>query len=111
MTDPTMTLKQAVTTHFIVHWGVPKEIHKQELGTLDLAVLEFAPRTERKTFRFATNGMSAHVQRSKVKRIPYRTELYAGSRSNTPWIIELLVALSRYPMLHQTSFSQFDTVP
>lgn len=101
--------KKAITAHFITHWGVPRHIHVQEPGPVELAVLEFGPRAQRQTFRFATNGMSAYIQFYQAKG--YRTELYTTSRSDAPWIIQLLVAIAKYPVLQETRVGEFDTIP
>jgi hypothetical protein len=101
--------KKAVTGHFMAHWGVPSEIHVQEKSRIDLAVVEFAPKGGRATYRFATNGMSAIVQPSRGGR--YRTELYASSRSAAPWIVRFLAVLAVYPIEEETSLGEMQTVP
>jgi len=101
--------KKAITAHFITHWGVPRHIHVQEQSPVELAVLEFGPRAQRQTLRFATNGMSAYIQFYQTKG--YRTELYTSSRSNALWIIQLLAAIAKYPVLQETRLGEFDTIP
>ena len=55
--------KGVITAHFIFHWGVPKEIRPRKLpGIGELAILEFAPKGVRLTWRYATNGMSSYIQ-------------------------------------------------
>ena len=103
------TSYQNRTAHLIGHWGVPKEIYEQKL-LMDskLAVIEFAPQRKAGFWRFATNGMSEHLQ--FVNGDGVRTELVAYATHQHKWIIELLDALSRYPFQQQTYFSEFDTV-
>jgi hypothetical protein len=115
MADLPMTLKQAITLHFMTYWGVPREIDVQEQPRLDLAVLEFGPRAafdprkERQTYRFATVGMSECVQLHCGKG--HRTELYASARSSARWIVKFLTAAAEYPRLHKEAFVEFDTLP
>jgi hypothetical protein len=103
-------MKQQVAGHFVVHWGVPRELHlRRPLSDgVDLAIMEFPPGRERATYRFATNGLSGMPQDSGD--VSVRTELYACSRGSHPWVIELLDALARYPMRHKTCFSEYDTI-
>jgi hypothetical protein len=103
-------MKQQVTGHFLVHWGVPKDFHlRRPLAEgRDLAIMEFPPGAERATYRFATNGLSGIPQDSGDERV--RAELYACSSNSHPWVIELLDALARYPIRHQTCLREFDTI-
>jgi hypothetical protein len=105
-----LAMKQQVAGHFLVHWGVPKDLHLRRplADGLDLAIMEFPPGSGRKTHRFATNGMSGIAQQSGEGDV--RTELYACSRGSHPWIVELLDALARYPMRHHTCFREHDTI-
>ncbi|MBW3624157.1 MAG: suppressor of fused domain protein [Armatimonadetes bacterium] len=101
-----MQLRQQITGHFIYHWGVPAQIHVQRD---DLAVLEFAPQGNRKTFRFATNGMSRSIQPSGD--LCYRTEVYVCANSPAPWMIDLLKSTAEYPEQHRTHFLEGNTIP
>lgn len=103
------TWKRTTTAHFIRHWGVPKDIHSRasSLG-LDLAILEFGPRTGRRTFRFATNGASEYLQ--GLGEVRYRQELFCSSRSSAHWIVELLQGLADYPVRYLTHLAVFDTL-
>ncbi len=105
----TIGIKQQVTGHFILHWGVPKDIHVRRplADGADLAVVEFPPDGDRRSYRFATNGMSGILQAGEPG---VRTELYGCSRNSHPWVIELLDALARYPMRHRTYLSEYDTI-
>ena len=37
------TPRQAITAHFLVHWGLPVQFHLQKPDPSDLAVVEFGP--------------------------------------------------------------------
>jgi hypothetical protein len=98
------------TAHFIAHWGVPKAIHQQvDLSGLPLAILEFSPNRYLTSWRYATNGMSEHLQEGGDRKV--RTELYACSHDEAPWLIQLLDALARYPIQQATFLSEYDTMP
>lgn len=101
--------RQEITGHFIAHWGVPREIHVRAPFVADLAVLEFGPRGDRTTWRYATNGMGA--VRQQCGAVVYGTELFACSGSRSEWIVRLLDALARYPHQQETRLSEFDTIP
>jgi hypothetical protein len=102
--------KQQVTAHFLVHWGVPRDFHLRWplADGQDFAIMEFPAAGDRQTCRFATNGMSAIPQGSGKASV--RTEIYACSDNSHPWVIELLDALARYPIRHQTCLNEYDTI-
>jgi hypothetical protein len=94
---------------FILHWGVPAIHERPQLGDDPLAVFQFKPRDERATWRYVTNGMSEHEQRSARGTLA-RTELYAATSAESPWAIDLLDALARYPGQHDAAFFELDTI-
>jgi hypothetical protein len=106
--------KQVVTAHYMMHWGLPK-FHIQEPDPFELAVVEFTPGKQwgpmprLETYRFATNGMHNYLQSYKGR--DFRTELYVSTRTTAPWVISFLANLARYPMLHQTRFGEYHTIP
>jgi len=97
------------TGHFMAHLGVPSEIHvRAPLQGKDLAILEFSPRQNLPVRTFATNGMSEHVQLLDGRAT--RTELILVVADSQPWTVELLDALARYPLAHQTRLLEHDTM-
>lgn len=101
---------RARTGHFIAHWGVPKDIQvRPYVGGIELAVVVFGPKEDRKSWRYATNGMSEFVQESDQGRL--RTELYACTHKMGDWVVALLHALASYPLQKRTFFADYDTVP
>ena len=102
--------KGAITGHFIAHWGVPSEIRPRQVNPFgELAILEFAPKGKRSSWRYATNGMSSKAQAAN-ERGGVRVELYTTSLRRAPWIDELLLAVATYPFLNNTYLSEFDTI-
>ncbi len=103
---------QAITGHYMVHWGLPKQFHMQKTDSPPLAVVEFGPGRQwgplkpLETMRFATNGMSAFDQGAG-----YRCELYVSARASAPWIIGFLAALARYPLEYQVRLCEGNTIP
>lgn len=96
------------TGHLITHWGVPHDIYpRRDLLNEPLAVIEFAPRKKGDYWRYVTNGMSEHLQGADHG---VRTELVAYSAHSHKWVIDTLDALARYPFVHNTFFSEWDTV-
>jgi hypothetical protein len=99
----------------MAHWGVPNKFHVHEPYPFELAVVEFAPRrhpdalARRETFRLATNGMHNYPQFDGSNR--FRTELYVCSRATDAWLVQLLTTLARYPLMQETCFGEFDTIP
>lgn len=103
--------KGKITGHFIAHWGVPKEIRPLDIGKIrEFAILEFEPREPRRTWRYATNGMSSYLQPHPEKLVKVRTELYACTKERTRWIDELLAAMAVYPQDYATYFAEGDTI-
>jgi len=110
MTDIVVKRKQARTGFYIQEWGVPKEIHICDpIADNELAVFEFLPCRGRKSWRYATNGMSEYIQ--KYEEYLFRTELYALTNNQAPFAVKLLSSMARYPFSNQTYFSEFDTIP
>lgn len=104
-----MNTKQSRTAHYVSHWGVPQDIHiRESIDSFDFAILEFPPRKNRKTWRFATNGMSEVLQIGES--FTTRTELYVCSQYKDEWCIDLLDKLARYPKHFETYFGEFDTL-
>jgi hypothetical protein len=102
--------KGAITGHFIAHWGVPTDIRPSQVNPFgDFAILEFAPRGARTSWRYATNGMCSKPQLTDEQR-SVRTEIYACSEHRILWCDELLVAIATYPFLYGTYLSEFDTI-
>lgn len=100
-----------VTTHFISHWGVPNEIRPRELrNEKAFAVLEFAPHGARRTWRYATNGMSSYRQQHPSLRHGVRTELFACTAKRITWIDDLLGAIANYPHDCSTYLAEGDTI-
>lgn len=101
-----------ITAHFMAHWGVPTEIRPYEIGSLraSLAILQFAPRGARQTWRYATNGMSSYLQHSPDFEARVRTELFACTLKKEDWIDDLLKAIASYPADYSTYLSQGDTI-
>ena len=98
--------------HWITHLGVPMEIHPRALHGSDdaFAILEFAPRGSRTSWRYATNGMSSRIQACPQPGVHVRTELYGATRDRAPWVCDLLTALAAYPWDQQTWLSEGDTI-
>jgi hypothetical protein len=105
----TVARRKAVTAHYIAQWGPPTAIiERKPLAAVPLAVMEFSSRTGL-GLRYATNGMSEHACASPSGEV--RTELYAAASAASPWIVDLLDALARYPVTQSTWFGEHDTVP
>ncbi len=103
--------KGIITGHFVAHWGVPKEIRPQKArGIHEFAVLEFAPRGKRDTWRYATNGMSSYVQAHPDEDVRVRTEIYAGTRDRAIWVDALFAAIAAYPQDYNTYLAEGDTI-
>jgi len=100
-----------ISGHLITHWGVPAAIRPRNTpGIETFAILEFAPRGARKTWRYATNGMSTYLQAHPDHRIQVRTELYACTSQRTPWVDSLLAAIATYPKDYATYLAEGDTI-
>lgn len=93
-----------MTAHWITHLGVPMEIHPRAMHGFDraFAILEFAPRGSRTSWRYATNGMSSRIQACPQPGVRVRTEVYAATAQRAPWMCDLLTALAAYPWDQQT---------
>jgi hypothetical protein len=103
--------KGIITGHFILHWGVPNEIRPMKArGIEEFAILEFAPRGTRKTWRYATNGMSSYYQFHPDQSVRVRTEIYACTSEKAIWVDELLAAIASYPKDYNTYIAQGDTI-
>ena len=103
--------KRIVTGHFISHWGVPTDIRQRRLpGIAEFAILEFAPRGVRATWRYATNGMSSYAQHCPGGPLNIRTELYGSTREKAAWIDDLLVAIATYPLDFKTYLAEGDSI-
>lgn len=106
-----MTNKGLVTGHYITHWGVPSKISPLSARGIEaFAVLEFAPKWPRKTWRYATNGMSSYLQCYTDEHVNVRTELCASSKDRADWIQDLLMAMASYPIDYDTYFAEGDTI-
>jgi hypothetical protein len=102
---------EKITAHFISHWGVPNDIRERKIrGAEKFAVLEFAPRGTRTTWRYATNGMSSYVQNHSNPEVKVRTEMIACTSQPVPWIGDLLGAIASYPTDYTTSLAEGDTI-
>ena len=103
--------KGIITGHFMSHWGIPKEIRTRNLrGIGEFAILEFAPKGERTTWRYATNGMSSYTQYHPDELVNVRSEIYGCTRSQSLWIDDLLAAIAAYPYDYNTYLSEGDTI-
>jgi hypothetical protein len=103
--------KGTITGHFIAHWGVPSNIFPfSARGIEAFAVLEFAPKGLRRSWRYATNGMSSYRQFCPDEHIIVRTEIYASTNDRADWVHDLLIAMASYPIDCQTYFAEGDTV-
>jgi len=103
--------KGIITGHFMSHWGVPKEIRPRKLpGVGDFAILEFAPRGTRTTWRYATNGMSGYAQNYPDGLVKVRTELYGSTKEKAAWVDDLLAAIATYPLDFTTYLTEGDTI-
>lgn len=103
--------KRAITCHFMSHWGVPSDIRPRKLaGVDDFAILEFAPRGTRTTWRYATNGMSAYAQKCADGQGKTRTEVFGATKSKVTWADELLAAVATYPRDYVTCLAEGDTI-
>jgi hypothetical protein len=97
------------TGHLIANWGVPEKIYERKpIAGKKIAVIEFAPKRSAGYWRYVTNGMSEHLQPASEGGV--RTELVAYAGAEREWIVDLLDALSRYPLQHGTYFSEYDTI-
>ena len=78
--------KGTITGHFMAHLGVPSNIRPRQVNPFgDFAILEFAPKGTRNTWRYAANGMSCRTQ-VKDQRGSVRTEAYLSSQHQLPWV-------------------------
>jgi len=103
--------KGNITRHFISHWGVPSNIFPLSARGIEaFAVLEFAPKGSRRSWRYATNGMSSYRQCYPDEHISVRTELYTSTNHRADWVLDLLMAMASYPIDCQTYFAEGDTV-
>ena len=102
-------VRKSITSHYIVHWGVPGEIHPLKIEGGEFAILEFPPRQVRPWCVLATNGMSRYVQTQHGNS--FRTELCLYTNQKQDWMFEMLEALICYPEKYDTSFVEFDTIP
>src|SRR5580704_9632420 len=103
--------KGIVTGHFISHWGVPTEIRPRKLpGIGECAILEFAPRGTRATWRYATNGMSSYAHNHPDGIVMVRTELYGSTKEKAAWVDDLLAAIATYPLDFKTYLAEGDTI-
>ena len=106
-----MDKKGIITGHFITHWGVPSDIRPRKLnGVKEFAVIEFAPTGGRKTWRYATNGMSNYAQYHHDPSVNVQTELYATTARKVTWMDDFLAALTTYPIDYATFFAEGDTI-
>lgn len=103
---------RAMTAHWITYFGVPSEIHSRALNAFDgaFAILEFAPRGSRTSWRYTTNGMSSRIQACPHPGVRVRTEIYAATIRRAPWMCDLLTALAAYPWDQRTWFAEGDTI-
>jgi hypothetical protein len=107
----TQNNRGAITSHFITFFGVPTEIRPRPVpGFGEVAVLEFAPRGYRSTWRYATNGMSAYRQHHPSLTTCVRTEIYATTRERQTWVEELLFAIVGYPHYSNTFLAEGDSI-
>jgi hypothetical protein len=103
--------KIIVTEQYIFHWGVPKEIHPRKLARInEFAILEFAPRGPRSSWRYATNGMSSFVQHHPDEVVKVRTELFGATKERAAWVEDLLAGIATYPLDFATYLSEGDTI-
>jgi hypothetical protein len=103
--------KGIITGHFMAHWGVPRDIRPlRARGIAEFAVLEFAPREPRMTWRYATNGMSSYLQSYPEESMNVRTELFACTKQRAMWIDDLLLAIASYPHDFATYLAEGDTI-
>src|SRR5262245_22525065 len=103
--------KGIVTGHFMSHWGVPTDIRPRRLpGIGELAILEFAPRGTRTTWRYASNGMSSYTQNHPDGLVKIRTEIYGSTKGKVAWVDELLAAIATYPLDCTTYLAEGDTI-
>jgi hypothetical protein len=103
--------KGIVTGHFIAHWGVPNDIIPRKLtGIGEFAILEFAPRGRRTTWRYASNGMSSYAQTYSDGLATIRTELYGVTGGKALWVCDLLAAIATYPVDFKTYLTEGDTI-
>lgn len=103
--------KGIITGHFMSHWGIPKEIRTRKLGGIgEFAILEFAPKGERTTWRYATNGMSSYTQHHPDGLVNVRCEVYGCTMEKMAWIDDLLVAIATYPLDYNTYLAEGDTI-
>ena len=109
--EATVATKGIITAHYITHWGVPSDIRPLTVeGLGDFAIVEFPPRDSRKTWRYATNGMSAYAQARSGTGRELRMELYASTARPTRNLDDVLALVARYPIDHQTRFCEGDTI-
>jgi hypothetical protein len=107
----TVDAQGTITAHFIAHWGVPDDIRPQAIrGGRSFAILEFAPRGSRQTWRYATNGMSSDLQHHPDQHMKVRTELFACTTEKAVWIDDLLCGLAAYPYDYTTYLAEGDTI-
>ena len=106
-----MDERGTITGHFLAHWGVPSSIHPRDLPSVStFAVLVFAPQGTRRSWRYATNGMSTYLQEHPDPSVRVRTELYASSENRADWVENLLAAVATYPIDYSTYLAEGDTI-
>lgn len=106
MLDP-----KKITAHFMLHWGPPSEIRPRRMpGIEKFAILEFGPTVSRKTWFYATNGMSSYAQTRAGEGAPLRTEVYCASKERLTWVDNLLAGIATYPNDHKTCLAVTDTI-
>jgi len=101
---------KAVTAHFIHHWGVPTDIRPQSVRGQQIAILEFGPKGKRKTWRYATTGMSRDPQAHPDPAVKVRTEIYVCTKEKAAWVDDLLTGIACYPHDYSTYFAEGDTL-
>ena len=101
--------KQLTTAHFMHWWSVPSAIRPRQRSTqFQLAIIEFPPRDDRRSYRYATNGAGDYVMREGEGA--YRQELYCTTTRKADWAIELLEGIALYPNHYLTRVGTFDTI-
>lgn len=109
-----MERNHARTTHFMLHWGLPGEIHERRISGCAVAIMEFRPPLKPLSpelvgdvdeYRYVTNGMSEIVVE------PAPMELFVACRRPSPRAIRLLEMLVNYPIAMAEPLFEFDTIP
>ena len=113
---------QARSLWCMQHWGPPSHLRKEQMedGMTKLGIMLFPPTPAtagfagRGHFTYATNGMSERRMpcREEPHASPeFRIELVAYTRSEAPWVSDLLLEMARYPFLHGSGFAIGHTLP